>query len=208
MYKHDQFFPETKKAQLGTNMYRFVVAVCCLAPAPTLARTDCKLGTPLVADNSSYGYGSTPLEASMKTSKAFDFLKSCDYGFVEKFVGKNHAKPTKMNPILKTLRMHSPMDWEVLSEGTVTRDLNSEETREDLESCISSCNRFDEAADWVDNSYEELLEDFVQKDFGSSKPDYACPKCVRYLPASLLKDVPDVLWDLKPKREPTTGWIC
>ena len=59
-----------------------------------------------------------------------------NYRFVEKYVEKNHDKPKKMNPILKTLKMHSPMDWEVLSEGTVMEDLNSDETKENLEECI------------------------------------------------------------------------
>ena len=106
------------------------------------------------------------------SSMALDFLKSCNSRFVEKYVERNHDNPTKMNPILKTLKMHSPMDWEILSEGTVVSDLNSEETKEELESCISDCNRADEWEDLYDNSYEELLEDFQQNDAGSFKPDY------------------------------------
>jgi len=138
------------------------------------------------------------------SSMALDFLKSCTSRFVEKYVERNHDNPTKMNPILKTLNMHSPMDWEILSEGTVVSDLNSEETKEELESCISDCNRDDEWEDVLGNSHEELLEDFQQHDAGSSKPAYSCPKCVQYLPANLLVNVPDVLWGLKSKPKPTT----
>ena len=134
-------------------MYRFVVAVLGLAPALTLAER-CKLGT--------INEKSAASDDRIKSSQAFEFLKNCEYKFVEKFVEENYYSSSHMNPILRTLHMHSPMDWEVLSEGTVMNDLNSEETKEDLESCISSCNRLDELADMVDNSYEELLEDFVQ----------------------------------------------
>ena len=54
----------------------------------------------------------------------------------------------------------------------------------------------DEYADFFDESYEERLKDFEQKAVGSSKPDYTCPKCVQFLPANLLVNVPDVLWEL------------
>ena len=219
-------------------MRRFLVALCCSAPALILAgeekwwmressnQDECKLGPPLDAHLSSFKNGKFKRRKQIQTSKgasreskqlppidpkilehssqALDFLKSCNYKFIENYVDNNHDKPKKMNPILKTLKMHSPMDWEVLSEGTVMEDLNSDKTKGELESCISLCNRVDEAADFFDNSYEELLEDFVQKDAESSKPDYACPKCVRYLPANLLVDVPDVMWGLKSKPKPTT----
>jgi len=206
-------------------MRRFVVAVCCLAPALILAgKEECKLGSPLAADISSYKNGRytrrnqvqnsrgatkdkkqlTPFDPRLEhSSQALDFLKSCDYSFVEKFVKRNHRKPEKMNPILKTLRMKSPGNWEDLSEGSVMDDLNNEETKEDLEKCISRCNRQDEKDDWFDRAYEEQLEKFQTK--RSSKfPDYRCPKCVQYLPANLLINVPDVLWGLKSKPKPTT----
>ena len=163
-------------------------AVCCLAPALILAREkECKLGSRANWDLPKI------LEHS---SKALDFLNSCDFGFVEKYVGLNHGKPEKMNPILETLKMYSPKDWEDLSEAAVRPDLKNENIREDLESCISHCNRQDEYADFFDESYEERLKDFEQKAVGSSKPDYTCPKCVQFLPANLLVNVPDVLWEL------------
>ena len=153
-------------------------AVCCSTPALILAGGEgCELGP----------IGPKILEHS---SKALDFLKSCDHGFVKKYVGLNHGKPEKMNPILETLKLHSPMDWEFLSEGIVgVRSL-------DLEACVSRCNRQDEYADLLTNAYEELFEDFEEKIVGSSKPDYTCPKCVQFLPADLLVNVPDVLWGL------------
>ena len=202
-------------------MRRFVIAVWCLMPALILAdQEECKLGSPLTADISQYENGKytkraskgdkitqlTPIDPKILeySSRALDFLKNCNYRFVDQFVRRNHGNPEKMNPILKTLNMHSPMDWEILSEGTVVSDLNSEDTKEELESCISSCNRADEWEDLYDNSYEELLEDFQQNDAGSYKPAYSCPKCVQYLPANLLVTVPDMMWGLKSKPKPTT----
>ena len=205
-------------------MFRFVVVFCCLAPTLTLGwgdfiknkikkvteklnesvyreqprdNTECKLGE----IDEKY---KAILDDSITSSQAFDFLTDCKYGFVETFVEENHSNPKKMNPILRTLKMHSPKNWEILSEGTVMKDLKSEKTKQALESCISKCNRADETLDLSDESYEELLEDFVHNDRGSSKPDYTCPKCVQYLPANLLMKVPDVLWGIEPKPEPTT----
>jgi len=204
-------------------MRRFVVAVCCLAPALTLAgKEECKLGSPLAADISSYENGRYTRKGPVKddkkrfvqirqldpriqqqSSQALDFLKNCNYRFVEKFVKRHHNKPEKMNPILGTLKMKTPRDWERLSEGTVMDDLNNEETKEDLEKCISNCNRADEWADFRGRCYEEKLEQF-QRNTRNKEPDYTCPKCVKFLPANLLINIPDVLWGLKPKPKPTT----
>jgi hypothetical protein len=76
--------------------------------------------------------------------------------------------------------------------------LDDEEMKEDLEGCISKCNRKDEWADFRGVGYEELLEQFHNKK-RRQKPDYGCPKCVKYVPARHLVKVPDIVWGLKPR---------
>ena len=200
----------------------------------SINQDECKLGPPLAAHLSGYKNGkltrSKKLQKSNGASKesklqlppidpkiiehssqALDFLTNCDYKFVKNYVTRNHEKPEMMKPIMRTLNMRSPTDWEFLSEGTVMEDLNGEKTKEQLESCISSCNKKDLVYSYAhkfglayEKSWEEQLEDFIQKKVGSSKPDYACPKCVQYLPANLLVKVPDAMWGLKSKLKTTT----
>ena len=176
-------------------MRRFVVAICCLTPVLILAsEEECKLGAPWAAGLSTFEDGKytrrkqiqssqgankesgqlPPIDPKILeySSQALDFLKNCNYGFVENYVRDNHRKPTKMNPILKTLNMHSPNDWEHLAEGTVRNDLNNEETKEDLKSCIRKCNIADHKENLFGDSYEDKLEDFQQNKAGSKKPDY------------------------------------
>merc|ERR1712066_513222 len=103
-----------------------------------------------------------------------------------------------MNPILKQLNLMTPGHWEIFSETNLKTDLDDEEAQEDLESCISKCNRKDEWADIRGKAYEERLEKFNKGKRGATKPDYTCPKCVKYLPARHLVKIPDSLWGLKP----------
>ena len=104
-----------------------------------------------------------------------------------------------MNPILRQLNLMTPGHWEKFSENQLKTDLDHEETKENLESCISKCNRNDEIADFRGKCYEERLEKFNNGRRGATKPDYTCPKCVKYLPARHLVKIPDILWGFKPK---------
>jgi len=136
------------------------------------------------------------------SSQALAFLAKCRYNFVEKYVDRYYKNGDKMNPILGKLNLQSPGKWESFTETSLHSDLNDEEAKEDLESCVSKCTRKDHWADLRGKGYEELLEKFERNSRKYKKPDYSCPKCVKYLPARHLVKIPDAFWGLKPKPTP------
>ena len=153
---------------------------------------NCKLGVPLEND-----------QVIQTSSAALSFLKKCDYQFVNKYVDNNFQNGDKMNPILDLLNLHSPQDWEQFTETKSHSSLKDEEAKEDLEACVSKCTRKDRRADFIGKAYEELLEKFIQGKI-TKKPDYSCPKCVKYLPAKTLAKIPDSNWGLKQKSRTIT----
>jgi len=123
--------------------------------------------------------------------------------FFKSFVNKYKADGSKMNPILEQLKLKSPSDWK-----TVTKNRQYEITKqadENLEKCVSRCNLKDHLLDFTGVAYEENYEKHVNRK-GYKKPDYSCPKCVKFLPASYLMKIPDALWEIQPaeKIEDTT----
>ena len=154
---------------------------------------NCKLGVPLEKD----------LVGFQTSSAALSFLKRCDYRFVNEYVDNNFQNGEKMNRILGLLNLQSPQDWEQFTEIELHSDLNNEEAKEDLEACVSKCTRKDRRADFIGKAYEELLEKF-EKGKITKKPDYSCPKCVKYLPANKLVEIPDSYWGLKQKSRTIT----
>ena len=125
-------------------------------------------------------FGSHCIEYS---SQALSFLKKCNYKFVDKFVKRNHKNGKKMNPILSQLNLKTPGHWEKFTESHLKTDLDDEEAKKNLEECVSICNRRDKALDILGKSYEEQFEDFKKDRRSAKKPDFTCPKCVKYLPA-------------------------
>merc|ERR1712048_1102844 len=171
----------------------------------------CPLGNPLAEDltlmrQKKERFQMNPMDHTItaRSEQALDFLSKCDSSFITNFVKRNHDRPEKMNPILGVLNLKAPKNWEAASEDILMDYLANEESKEDLESCVSRCNRLDEWADVRGKAYEELLEKHQKYPRRKPKPDYACPKCVQFLPAKKLIAVPDAFWGLKPKPEPTT----
>jgi len=164
---------------------------------------NCKLGSPLAGDqkcNKGNRLQVTPMDRNIEqySSQALDFLSSCKYDFVNNFVKRNYKKGDKMNPILGKLNLKSPNAWEHFTEAQLHTDLQDEEAKEDLESCVSKCTRRDHWLDLQGKAYEEMLEKYEDGRI-SKKPNYSCPKCVKYLPARHLVKIPDVFWGIKPK---------
>merc|ERR1712156_1204691 len=131
------------------------------------------------------------------------FLSKCNYRFVNEFVEENHEYGHIMNTILNILNLKSPGHWEKFTESQLHSDLKNEEAKEELESCVSKCTRKDFKRDFFGKAYEELLEKF-ESGKTTKKPDYSCPKCVKYLPARHLVQIPDTAWGIKPRTTTTT----
>lgn len=125
---------------------------------------------------------------------ATQFLKKCDYGFVDEFL--ENSKNEEKNGVLKGLNLMTTKHWEDYTEQMLDT-LPTRKARNNLEECVSSCKKKEFWDDVRGVGYEELLEDFSVKK-RRTKPDYQCPKCIRYLPASSLQRISDLTWNLKP----------
>jgi len=199
-------------------LYSFILVI---AVSPGYSRKSkwneetCKLGNPLADDqklkrkaNKDNKIQITPMSNDIieNSSKALEFLSSCKYSFVYNYVRQNRKKPDKMNPILGKLNLKSPGHWEKFTETQLDSDFQYEEAKEELESCVSGCTRRNHWLDLRGKAYEELLEKYTNGET-TQKPDYSCPKCVKYLPARSLVKIPDALWGIKP-RTPTTRFLA
>jgi len=147
----------------------------------------------------------TPISSNQiqLSRQALSFLEKCNYRFVNNFVQRNHDNGDKMNPILNILQLYSPGHWEKFTESQLDLDLKDEDAKEELESCVSKCTKKDFWDDLRGKAYEEQLEKYRAEKI-TKKPDYTCPKCVKYLPARFLAKVPDKLWDIRPRPTTTT----
>jgi len=137
------------------------------------------------------------------SKQAHEFLKSCNYRFIDEFMRKTKRDPEKRNSVLGAVGLKTAKDWENFSEHNLD-EYRDEEVKEDLEKCVSKCNRRDEWADLRGKGYEERLEKHLKNPRRFKKPDFLCPKCITYLSANRLRKVTDLQWGIKPKIPKTT----
>ena len=110
---------------------------------------------------------------------------SANYNSFSKSKATSFLK-TKTENILQTEWNHEVQFASCLTSLNQWDKIQTTMKNKELSDCVDSCVEEDSNEDWKDNNYEELREDYLDKE-SDKCPRYPCSKCLASLPLSTKK---------------------
>lgn len=100
-------------------------------------------------------------------TKTREFLKNCDYGFLDEFLERSVSdKFVNMDRALNFLKLNTVKNWETgVLENENRMEYLKDGSKQDLSECVRKCAEDDEQESYLGRSYEEQKERFYDPDF-------------------------------------------